>query len=80
MHESKNIQIWLMEWFYKRNRLASIDPASDFYSQELIDSFGIFELINDLESTFSFRFLDEDFKEPDFRTVDGLTQIIAKRL
>lgn len=75
------IQTWLIEWLRKRNKdsglLVKLDD--DFYKCGFVDSFGIIELIADIEDHFAIRFDDEDFQTESFRTVEGLSQIISEK-
>tara|TARA_B100000315_G_C14087716_1_gene367757 strand:- start:237 stop:479 length:243 start_codon:yes stop_codon:yes gene_type:complete len=80
MKTKNEIKNWIISWFEKRNSDVDVNVTLDFYSQGLIDSFGVFELICKLENHFSFQFTDDDFKLPDFRTIDGLSRIIMKKL
>ena len=44
-----DIEDWLIAWFKRRNPTAIIDMTNDYYCSGLVDSFGIIELIGDLE-------------------------------
>lgn len=69
----------LVDWFGKRNPEKQIDVGADYYKSGLIDSFGIIELISFAESELGVRFSDEDFKNPQFRNISGLSEIVAAR-
>jgi acyl carrier protein len=45
-----------------------------------LDSFGIVELISELERQFAFEFQEEDFSEAHFRTVGTLADLVAHYL
>ena len=77
-----NVLSWLNNWFIRRNpeKKESINPVEDYYKQGLVDSFGIIELIADIESHFSITFEDADFKKPEFRKINGLKNIVEQIL
>lgn len=72
-------QNWIMNWFKRRNTDRTINVETDFYKDGLVDSFGIIELIEELEDHFSIRFDDSDFKLSSFRTIQGLVQMIDQK-
>ncbi|MGD2117439.1 MAG: acyl carrier protein [Chromatiales bacterium] len=73
------INDWIVNWFMHRNPGAQIDSAVDYYEKRLIDSFGIIELIDALEEKFAIRFSDQDFKQPQFRTINGLCALVLDK-
>ena len=70
---------WIVAWFERHSASAPVDIDADFYATRMIDSFGIIELIDDVESHFSFMFHDEDFQLPHFREISGMVDIINQR-
>jgi len=76
----KEVQSWIVNWFKRRNPGLAINVEMDFYQDGLVDSFGIIELIEEMESHFSIRFDDTDFKLPSFRIIQGLVQIIDQKM
>ncbi len=74
-------QKWLMKWFERRGRPLAwpADATSDFVKQGLIDSFGVVELIEDLESHFGFRFSEADLNDPLFATLGGLLELVQSK-
>ena len=76
---TEQINDWIVGWFAKRNPGMEIDIHADYYEKRFIDSFGIIELIDALEDQFSIRFSDQDFKQPQFRTIDGLVSMIDSK-
>ena len=77
----QEIESWLVDWFNKRNGKmnSKICPEESYYQKGYIDSFGIIELIGDIEDHFAIRFDDKDFQDPAFRTVMGLVNIIDQK-
>ena len=78
--EDVDIVNYIRNWFACRNDYVSVDDNVDYYVQGLIDSFGIFEMIDHLEERYPIRFDDQDFREPAFRTVVGLAGLIERKL
>ena len=58
------------------------DDAVDFQSElvrsEIIDSYGIVELIEFIEQNFAIRFPDEEIKPDNFRTVTDIATCVAR--
>jgi len=50
----------------------------DYFDAGLIDSFGVINLVAEIEGTFSVRFGPSDMQSKEFRTVRGLSGIIQK--
>lgn len=74
----EDIKKWLIQWFQERNPGVTINEDDNYYAKGMIDSFGIVELISEIEATFDISFDDDDLKSPDFRTIEGLLKIIIK--
>jgi acyl carrier protein len=71
---------WLAQWFAERAPGVALAPEQNFFDQQAIDSFGIIELIEEVETQFGIRFADRDFQDRRFPTVAGLAQLIEERL
>lgn len=71
---------WLVEWFAQHGRLKRrVDSTvENFLEKGWLDSFGIIELLTDVESQFGVRFNEDYFLDPRFPTVDGLAEIISQ--
>ena len=72
---------WLLDWFQQKKTLPG--PAEerldlDYFEAGLIDSFGVTELIVDVEETFGIEFRDVDFQDRRFSRIGGLAEIIAE--
>lgn len=72
-----DIAQWLVDWFAERNPDAVPPRDVNYYDAGLVDSFGIIELIEEIETEYAIVFDDKDFLLPEFRTIDGLAGIIA---
>lgn len=73
---------WLLDWF-RENKSAAIDPQKDFaalnyFEAGWIDSFGVIEMIGDIENHFGIRFAETHFQDRRFVTVGGLSRIILE--
>jgi len=75
-----DIEDWLVVWFKKRNPSVIIDMQNDYYCNGLVDSFGIIELIGDLEKRFDIFFDDREFQLASFRTLSGLVELVRTKI
>ena len=73
---------WILNWFAERNpdKISTISLNVEYYKDGLVDSFGIIELISDIENHFLIQFLDEDFRSKDFKTIGGLIGLTDGKL
>jgi len=72
---------WLLNWFQRKKSLPG--PAEkqlelNYFQEGLIDSFGITELIVDVEEQFGIEFSDVHFQDRRFSLIGGLAEIIAE--
>ena len=79
MNESE-ITLWIVAWFVERNPDTVLTHTENYYDAGLVDSFGIIELIEEIEQHFGILFEDDDFTLPEFRTIDGLARIISRKV
>ena len=75
-----DIEDWLVVWFKKRNPSVIIDMQNDYYCNGLVDSFGIIELIGDVEKKFGIFFDDSEFRLESFRTLSGLVELVRRKI
>lgn len=52
---------------------------TDYIDEGIVDSLAIVKFIVDLEQGFDIELSDEDIESPEFRTVAGLTALIAAK-
>ena len=75
---------WLYGFFSKKGKIPGKNRdgqlKADIFDSTLIDSFGLVELISEIESTFNFELKAEDIQDQRFRTIQGLAEIIEARL
>ena len=74
-----NYNEWLYEWFSKRNPDVNISKDTDYFNQNLIDSLGIIELVEDLEANFKIQFISNDFQDRRFSSIKGLAEIMSEK-
>lgn len=78
---STTITQWLVDWFERRKPLPQNADALldvDYFKAGLIDSFGVTELIADIEDEFVIEFSDLHFQDRRFARISGLAEIIAE--
>lgn len=75
---------WLYNFFSKKGNIPGKDKAeqlrADIFESALIDSFGIVELITEMESLFGIELKSEDIQSQEFRTIEGLAKILEHRV
>ena len=71
--------VWLKEWFAQRAPDVKLREQDNFFNEGAIDSFGIIELIEEVETKFSIRFSEQDFQNRGFPTIEGLARIISEK-
>jgi D-alanine--poly(phosphoribitol) ligase subunit 2 len=73
---------WLVSWFAARHDLDAAAGGEvlriDYFDAQLIDSFGVIELIADVEATFGIQFEHLHFEDRRFRTIGGLSEIVRE--
>lgn len=73
---------WLLTWFGKRDGALEgnreLQRATNYFQSGLIDSFGVIELIEDVESEFGIQFTEQHFQDRRFATIGGLAEIICE--
>lgn len=79
MVTENDIEKYIIKWLGEKTSNVEVNKKSDFHSNGLLDSFGIFELVHELENRFSFQFTDDDFQHPHFRTINGIVRLIINR-
>ena len=79
LYNMENIEIKIQNWFKSKSG-ASPSNTEDFFSSEFIDSLSVVSLILFCENEFSIKFDEDDFQKNEFRTINGLTNIILDKL
>jgi acyl carrier protein len=72
--------LWVLDWFAKRGVVpgatAEQQLAVNYFQAGLIDSFGVIEMIGDLENQFGIRFTEQHFQDRRFSTIGGLAMLV----
>ena len=81
-NDQNQIEQWLVTWFSEKRPSPEGDldaiRSLDFFAAGMIDSFGMVELVIEIEAEFGFQFSAEQFQDRRFPTISGLTQIITE--
>ncbi len=67
---------WLKNYFAKSASLPAGVEELNYFEIGLIDSLGVIELIENIESHFNIQFTEMNFQERRFSTIKGLAEII----
>jgi len=73
---------WLCEWFVGRRKFKG-DTAElldiNYFDAQLLTSLEVIEFVSEIEDRFGVQFSEQDFQDPRFVTVAGLSELIADR-
>jgi acyl carrier protein len=77
-----DIKAYLIKQIEKKSRLpADFDHTNyDYIDAGHVDSIGIIKFVVDIEAHFDIELNEGDIESAEFRTLDGLTGIIARKL
>lgn len=75
-----NIEAWIMDWFQDKSPDTNLDINDDYFEKNAIDSFGIMELITDIETHYEITFSQDDFQDPRFANIEGLSNILMEKI
>lgn len=78
-HQRPSPREWLHAWFGERNPSGNLSGSENFFEREAVDSFGVIELLGDMEDRFAVHFDEDDFRDERFVTIDGLSQMIEEK-
>ena len=68
---------WLFDWFAHNAPQVQLSAEDNYFEAGAIDSFGVIELIEDMEKAFEVRFSEYDFQDRRFSSISGLGAILA---
>lgn len=74
------IETWIMNWFQDKSPDIDLDINDNYFEKNAIDSFGIMELITDIEDHYQISFSQDDFQDPRFATTEGLSNILIEKI
>lgn len=69
---------WLKNYFATKGELPPNSEEMNYFELGLIDSLGVIELIEAIESHFEIKFNETIFQERRFSTIKGLAEIIQE--
>ena len=71
---------WLVDWFSVHGHLREgvVSVTENYLESGWLDSFGIIELIADVEEKFDVRLNETSFSDPRFPTIEGLSELIIE--
>lgn len=79
-----SIQATLFKFFEEKGSIPGTSELEqlqcDYFQAGLLDSFGVFSLVTDMEEKFQVEFTADDFESPQFRTIGGLIEIISGKV
>lgn len=75
---------WLVSWFGERGQVPSGSREEqvglNYFDAGLIDSFGVIELISDIERECGVEFSSEDFLDRRFSSIGGLADVLVEKM
>lgn len=74
------IEAWIMNWFQDKSPDTTLDINDNYFEKNAIDSFGIMELITDIETHYEITFSQDDFQDPRFANIEGLSNILMEKI
>ena len=74
------IEAWIMNWFQDKSPDTTLDINDNYFEKNAIDSFGIMELITDIEANYEITFSQDDFQDPRFTNIEGLSNILMEKI
>ena len=69
------IEAWIVNWFQDKSPDTNLDITDNYFEKNAIDSFGIMELITDIETHYEITFSQDDFQDPRFANIEGLSNL-----
>ena len=69
----------ILEYIKTKHSLASLQEENDLFASGIIDSFGIVELIADLEAQYRIKFNAEDLQKANLKNVKVIAQLIKDK-
>lgn len=76
---TQQITEWLFDWFESRVPGLELKANENYIDKGVIDSFGIIELVESIETQFSIRLDQNDLQSLELFSVGGLAAIIARK-
>ena len=70
---------WIKEFFSRNRDLPENVEEINYFEAGLIDSFGVIELVENIETEFGIEFTQADFQDRRFSSIAGLAQLITEK-
>lgn len=70
---------WLQDWFAQRAPALNLTLDENYFNAGAIDSLGVIELVEDVETAFSLSFTPEDFQDRRFTSIAGLAELLRDK-
>ncbi len=58
----------------------TLQPETEVLRQGIIDSFGVFQVVNFLEEKCAIRIDDEEITVDNFQTIDAIAQFVSRKM
>lgn len=79
---SDDIKNWIAEWFKENTDLkeGEIGEKENYFEKGWIDSFKFISFITNIEEKFDIRFSNDEFQDRSFSTIEGIVEIIQRKI
>lgn len=81
---NSDVKTWLIGWFKDNAGLKEEEVQNsvgiNYFEKGWIDSFKFITFITEAEEKFNIRFSNDEFQDRTFSTIEGLTDIIQRRM
>ena len=74
-----NIENEIMSYFEEKYQTRGVEREASLFASGVIDSFGIVELIMDLEQRYAVKFNQDDLIKENLDTIKAIAQLIEKK-
>ena len=72
-----------MQWFEAKGALSREEierrARESYFDAGWIDSLGLIEFVDELETHFNIRFSNDEFQDRSFSTIDGLAALVERK-
>lgn len=80
----KKIEKWIIQWFQKNSNIDDKEildyKDENYFSNGWIDSLKFISFITDIENEFEVNFLNDEFQNRKFATINGICMIIEEKI
>ncbi len=71
---------WLSQWFFDRKKFSGDSKTllnMNYFEAGLLTSLEVIEFVTEIEDKFGVRFSEQDFQDPRFVTINGLSEMVS---